>query len=250
MRLTVLGCSGSCPGPESPASSYLVEAGGFRMLLDVGNGSLGQLQRHIGVGDVDAVLLSHLHPDHCMDLLALYVARTYDGSGGYPQIPVYAPRGAAAHLATAYGKAERPGLSGCYDFREWTPGTHQVGPFTVTVARVAHPVEAYGIRVEHAGAVLTYSGDTGPCEALVELARDADLALFESSFQQGRDDDAPPDLHLTGGQAGEAAAKAGANRLVLTHIPPWTEPQVCLAEATRTFHGPVEVATTGAVFTL
>ena len=225
-------------------------AEGFRLLLDLGNGGLGQLQRHIGVGDVDAVLLSHLHPDHCMDLLALYVARTYDTSGGYPVIPVYAPRGAAAHLATAYGRAEHPGLSGCFDFREWAAGAYDIGPFTVTVARVAHPVEAYAMRVEHAGTVLTYSGDTGPCEALVELARDADLALFEASFQDGRDDDAPRDLHLTGRQAGEAAAKAGARRLLLTHIPPWTDADVCRDAARQVYDGPIEVARTGAVYDL
>lgn len=250
MRLTVIGCSGSVPGPDSPASCYLVEAEGFRMLLDLGNGALGPLQRHCGVGEVDAVLLSHLHPDHCMDLLPLYVARTYDNSGGYPVIPVYAPRGAGEHLARAYGKAERPGLSGCFDFREWTEGSHEIGPFRVAVARVAHPVPTFAMRVEHGGRALAYSGDTGPCQALVALSRGVDLAVFESSFEEGRDDGAPPDLHLTGGQAGQHAAKASAGRLLLTHLPPWNDPDVSLAAAREAFDGPVDLATCGSAYDL
>jgi len=245
VRLTVIGCSGSVPGPDSPASCYLVEADGFRALLDLGNGALGALQRHCRVGDVDAVLLSHLHPDHCMDVLSLYVARTYDTNGGYPVIPVHGPQGTAAHLAGAYGRAEQPGLSGCFDFREWTPAPLHVGPLTVTAVRVAHPVEAWALRVEHGGRSLVYSGDTGPTPALVELASGTDLALFESSFQEGRDDDAPPDLHLTGRQAGEHAARAGATRLVLTHLPPWNDPDVSLAAARAAFDGPVELAASG-----
>lgn len=248
MRLTVVGCSGSVPGPESPASCYLVEAEGFRVLLDLGNGALGALQRHVGVGDVDAVLLSHLHPDHCMDVLSLYVARTYDTNGGYPLIPVYGPAGTAAHLAAAYGRAEHPGLSGCFDFREWTARPERVGPFTVTAARVAHPVETWAVRLEHGGRSLAYSGDTGPCQQLVDLAREVDVALFESSFQEGRDDGAPPALHLTGRQAGAHAAQAGAARLLLTHLPPWNDPDVSLAAARETFAGPVEVVTFGATY--
>ncbi len=248
MRLTVVGCSGSIPGPASPASCYLVEADGFRALLDLGSGALGSLQRHCAVGDVDAVLLSHLHPDHCMDVLALYVARTYDTSGGYPVIPVHGPTGTGAHLAAAYGRAEHPGLSGCFEFREWSAGRHEIGPLTVTVAQMAHPVQTWAMRVEHGGRALVYSGDTGPSPALVEIARGADLALVESSFQAGRDDKAPADLHLTGGQAGEHAAKAGARRLLLTHLPPWNDPAVSLDAARATFDGPVELAECGTTY--
>ena len=248
MRLTVVGCSGSVPGPDSPASCYLVEADGFRVLLDLGNGALGALQLHCRVGDVDAVLLSHLHPDHCIDVLSLYVARTYDTNGGYPVIPVYGPIGTGAHLASAYGRAEHPGLTGCFDFREWTAEPTRLGPFTVTAARVAHPVETWAIRLEHDGRSLAYSGDTGPCQQLVDLARDVDLALFESSFQEGRDDDAPPALHLTGRQAGAHAAQAGARRLVLTHLPPWNDPAVSVSAAEDGFGGPVDLARCGATY--
>ena len=248
MRLTIVGCSGSFPGPGSPASCYLVEADGFRVLLDVGNGAVGAMQRHLEVRDIDAVLVSHLHPDHCIDLLALYVARTYDPRRSYRRLPVHVPTGGAAHLARAYGRADEPGLVGTFDFVEWSAGSHRIGPLTVTAARMAHPVETWGMRVEHDGRVLSYSADTGPCDNLVELARDADLALFESSFEADRDTHAPKDLHLTGGQAGEAASLAGARRLVLTHLPPWNDPAVSRQAAEAAFGGPVELAEPGSTY--
>jgi ribonuclease BN (tRNA processing enzyme) len=250
MRVTVVGCSGSFPGPDSPASCYLVEADGYAMAVDLGNGSLGELQRHLPLTELDAVLVSHLHPDHCMDLLPLYVARTYDPVHRYGRLPVYAPTGAGAHLARAYGRAEEPGLAGCFEFLTWAAGDHEIGPFTVTVAPAAHPVETWMMRVEHDGGVLAYSADTGPCDRLVEVARDADLALFESSFEEGRDDAAPPELHLTGRQAGELAHRAGARRLVLTHLPPWNDPDTSLAAAAAVYDGPLGLARPGATYEL
>jgi ribonuclease BN (tRNA processing enzyme) len=246
VRLTVVGCAGSFPAAESPASCYLVEADGSRVLLDLGSGALGPLQRHCGFADVDAVLLSHLHPDHCMDVLPLYVARTYDPAGPHPRIPVHAPSGAAGHLARAYGRCEEPGLDGAFDFREWAAGPVEVGPLTVTVARTAHPVVTWAMRVEHGGRTLVYSGDTGPCADLVELARDADLFLCEASYQEGPDN--PPDLHLTGREAGEHAAAAQVGRLVVTHVPAWYDPAVTLAEARCAFAGPAELARPGATY--
>ncbi len=111
-----------------------------------------------------------------------------------------------------------------------------------------HPIAAYGIRVEADGHVLAYSGDTGPCQELVDLATGADLLLCEAAFVESGDN--PSDLHLTGKQAGVAAAEAGAGRLVLTHIPPWHDPDVPLAEAREAFHGRLDVAATGSTYTL
>jgi ribonuclease BN (tRNA processing enzyme) len=116
---------------------------------------------------------------------------------------------------------------------------------TVTPRLVVHPVEAFGLRVEHRGRVLAYSGDTDTCPALEELAKDADLLLAEASFQEDRDE--IRGVHLTGRRAGEAAAAAGARRLVLTHIPIWTDGDVVLAEARGSYDGPVELARPGAV---
>jgi ribonuclease BN (tRNA processing enzyme) len=102
--------------------------------------------------------------------------------------------------------------------------------------------------VEHGGRALVYSGDTGPTDALVEISRDADLALYEAAFEEGRDDDAPADLHLTGRQAGEHADRAGVRRLVLTHLPPWNDPSLSLKAASEAFSGSVEMARPGATF--
>lgn len=248
MRLTIVGCSGSFPGPGNPSSCYLVEAEEYRVLLDVGSGSVGALQRYADLADLDAILVSHLHPDHCIDLLALYVARSYDPRRRFGKLPVHLPTDGGDHLARAYGRADGPGLTGAFDFHHWTAGEQQVGPIRVSVARVAHPVEAYGIRLEHDGKVLTYSGDTGPCDAVVDLARDADLALFESSFEVGRDDSAPAGIHMTGREAGEAAAAAGARRLVLTHLPPWNDPDVALRDARSAYAGDVQLARPGATY--
>ena len=137
-------------------------------------------------------------------------------------------------------------MSAEFDFHEYGAEPVRLGPFTVEVARLVHPITAYGVRVSSGGRVLVYSGDTGPCQGLVDLARGADLLLAESAFVEGGAN--PVDLHLTGKQAGAAAAEADVGRLVLTHIPPWHDPQVCLAEARETFAGPLELARTGATY--
>ncbi|MFZ5871025.1 MAG: MBL fold metallo-hydrolase [Actinomycetota bacterium] len=257
MRLTVVGCSGSFPGPESPASSYLVTADDdagrtWRVVLDLGNGALGPLQRHARLVDVDAVLVSHLHPDHFLDLCGFYVALKYDPDGEAPgRLPVWGPPGTSARLAEAYGRPEGSGMGAQLDVRVWADGEPvRVGPFTVTPRRVLHPVEAYGVRVEAPGAdggrrVLAYTGDTDDCPALDELAADADLLLAEAAFHEGRDE--VRGIHLTGRRAGEVATRARARRLVLTHLPPWNDADRALAEARQTYAGPIELARPDAV---
>jgi ribonuclease BN (tRNA processing enzyme) len=139
-------------------------------------------------------------------------------------------------------------MSEVFDFRTLEPGSFRLGPFTITTDLVSHPVEAYGFRVEHGGRTLAYSGDTGPCDSLLAIAEDADLFLCEASFTHGKED--IPELHLNGRQAGQAAARAHASRLVLTHIPPWTNPAVNLRDAQAAFSGPVELAKAGATYQL
>jgi ribonuclease BN (tRNA processing enzyme) len=249
VRLTVVGCSGSYPGPESPASCYLLESEYdgrvWRVLLDLGSGALGVLQRYIDPVTVDAVLLSHLHADHCLDLCGFYVLRKYHPTGPQPRIPVWGPHGTALRMAKAYDLDEDPGMNEEFDFRPWS-GMVAVGPFTVTAREVAHPVAAYGLRIEADGRTLAYSGDTGACEGLVSTARDADLFLCEASFVEGHLN--PPDLHLTGAEAGRVATEAQARRLVLTHVPPWHDAQLMLREASETFDGPLELAVPGKTY--
>lgn len=243
MKLTVIGCSGSYPGPDGPASCYLVEHGDSRVLLDMGNGSLGVLQRHADIYDIDAVLLSHLHVDHCVDLTSYYVARKYYPHGTPERIPVFGPAGTADRMAAAYGLPPRPGMHDEFNFIGHAPGATQIGPFSITTARVKHPVETYAIRIEADGRSLVFSGDTGPAQALVDLARGADVALFEASFMDGADN--PVDLHLTGAQSAQHAMQAEVPRLVLTHLVSWNDNDKVVADAAAVYDGELLVAESG-----
>ncbi|WP_460447503.1 MBL fold metallo-hydrolase [Angustibacter aerolatus] len=259
MRVTVVGCSGSVPGPGGPASCYLVEADDdagrtWRVVLDLGNGSLGALQRHVDPVTLDGVLLSHLHADHCLDLCGLYVmVKHRPGVPAGVRVPVWGPTGTAERVARAYDTPDHPGevaVAEQLDCRAWRDREPvRVGPLTVTPVRVHHPVEAYGLRVEAGGAVLAFTGDTDACEALSPLCTGADLVLADSAFVEGRD--TVEGIHLSGRRAGAAVTAAGGvRRLVLTHVPPWNDVGVCLAEARSTWDGPLEAATPGAVYDL
>jgi ribonuclease BN (tRNA processing enzyme) len=248
MRLTVLGCAGSFPGPEAACSAYLLEAEGFRLLIDFGSGSLSALQRYSDMNAVDAIILTHLHCDHMLDACTYIVVRRYDPAGPKPPVPVYAPLGAAERISAAYS-SENESIDDVYTFYGLQPGTFPIGPFTVTVDRVNHPIETYGVRVEQAGKILAYSSDTAPCEALLRLATGADLFLCEASYLDGADN--PPGLHLTGGEAGEAATKADVSRLLLTHlVPAWVSEASIVDAATAAYAGPVEVVRPGARYDL
>jgi len=255
MRLTVVGCTGSLPGPSSPASCYLVQAEHegrtWHLVLDLGNGSLGPLQRHVDLRAVDAVVISHLHPDHCMDLCGLYVAQRYDPLGPSPRaVPVYGPAGIGDRMIRAYDLDDPEGMGGELDFREVSDrDAFDVGPFRITPFRVNHPVEAYGVRVEADGRTLAYTGDTDVCPALAPLCHDASLVLADSAFVDGRDD--AVGIHLSGGRAARAAVEAGGvQRLMLTHLPPWNDPAVCRAQAAEIWTGEVELASPGATYEL
>jgi ribonuclease BN (tRNA processing enzyme) len=220
MRLTVLGCSGSLPGPAGPASSYLLEHDGAHLLLELGNGALGALQRRLDPSDVDAVVLSHLHADHCLDVAPFVVWHRYAGPSSRRLVPLYAPVGAERRLALAYD-LDGHGLTDVFDFVPVGPGSFTMGPFEVTLARTEHPMECYAIRLTAGGRSLVYTGDTGPCPRIVELARGADVLLAEAAHPPGPD--LPDGLHLTGKEAGEHAVEAGVGRLLLTHIPAWVD---------------------------
>lgn len=242
MRLTVIGCAGSFPGPDSPASCYLVEHDGFRLILDLGSGALGALQRHMDLAEIDAIVLSHLHADHCLDMCGLYVAQRYHPDGPRPPIPVWGPPGTAGRMARAYDLAEDPGMTGEFAFRDLIAAEYAIGPFTVAAARVNHPVEAYGLRVSAGGHVLAYSGDTGESRALIGLARDVDVALIEASCLESQPS---PNVHLTARQAAEHARAAGAGMLVLTHLVSWNDPAQTWAQARPAFDGELLLASSG-----
>lgn len=260
MRMIAVGCSGSYPGPESPASCYLVQAEHegrtWTVALDLGNGSIGPMHRILDPRELDAVVLTHLHPDHCLDACGLYVMRTYQPGGPMGgRLPVYGPADTAARLGRAYGVTHPESLEDRYAFgvlAEAVPWT--LGPFTLTPYLVNHPVESYGIRVAAARndgtiAVLAYTGDTDDCPALRTLFAGATMALVDCAFVDGRDE--PRGIHMTGSRAATAAVEAGGvERLMLTHIPSWNDPDVCRAQAAAVWGDGVEVCAPLGVYEL
>jgi ribonuclease BN (tRNA processing enzyme) len=262
MRLVVLGSAGSFPGPDSAASGYLVQADDsagrtWTVLLDLGNGALGPLQKYGDPTALDAIGLSHLHSDHIADMVVLNVLRRYRPDGPCGSVPVYGPAGTRERLATMAGKDPATDIDGQFDVREWDPAAPVVvGPLTLTPVPVEHPLPAFGVRVTGPSdadpsrtVTLAYTGDTDACAGLDALAAGADLLLSEAAYVEGRDDEWRG-IHLTGRRAGEAAARGASERLVLTHIPAWNDPAVAVAEARAVYRGPVDVAVPGGVHVL
>ena len=224
----MLGCAGTFPGPDSCCSSYLLEQDGFRLMIDCGTGAVGALQRHDALLDVDAVFLSHLHADHCLDLVAWYYVRHYHPEGPRPTIPVYGPQGSAERIAGAFdGQPE--GLSSVYDWRLAKAGHMEIGPFDVELATMCHPVESLGMRIAAGGKTFAYSSDTAETDALPELARGVDFMLSEASWLG--DCEHPAGVHMSGAESARMGERAGAGRLMLTHVVPWCSRDAVLEEA-------------------
>ncbi|MEV5609534.1 MBL fold metallo-hydrolase [Streptomyces sp. NPDC052225] len=243
MILTVLGSSGSAPGPGNPCSGYLVEHAGHRLLLDLGTGAFGALLGHVRPALVDTVVITHRHADHSADLAVLAYALEKLGGRTEP-VRVIAPAGVG----------ERVGRTSVLAFEEAGAGGLACGPFRVRLARVRHSVETYAVRVEDERGSLTYTGDSGPCRELAELAHGSGVLLAEAALGPGdgpgvpavrwdADHTAPAPHHLTAHQAGDLAARAGAGLLALTHVRPWDDPVASLAAAR--FPGPVVLASPG-----
>lgn len=258
MKLTVIGASGSVSGPAGPSSCYLVQTDTTSVVLDLGSGAFGRLMDHIDPHLVDAVFLSHLHADHIVDLTALEVYLKYGPGAPHPAIPVYGPEATAtrlSHLCSGDGSA-------CdvdsFTIKTWQMGQPvTVGDITVEPFVALHPIEAYALRLTApapAGSkstrtrVLAFSGDTDTCPGVIEAARGADLFLCEAAYQESRDE--VRGVHLTGRRAGEVATSAQVSRLVLTHIPPWTDPRTVRAEACTAYSGPVDIAVPDAAWQL
>jgi ribonuclease BN (tRNA processing enzyme) len=235
LTLTVLGCSGSFPTPASPASGYLVQAGGTTVWLDAGSGTLANLQRHIDPDDLDGIVLTHAHPDHWTDLLGYYVLVGYFKKR--EGVPVFAPAAVRTMVDAIHGDVA-PQLA-------WTDITASsrvtIGALSFSFSRTDHPGETLAVRVEGGGRTLGYSADTGPGWSMSELGPGIDLALVEASFTK---EEERQGLHLSARQAAVTAKAAGAPRLLLTHLQPWLDPEVLRAEADAAFGGPVEIATT------
>jgi len=246
VRLTVLGACSAWPAAGQACSGYLVEHDGFRLLVDVGYATVPQLLRHGDADEVDAVFVSHGHPDHCADLNPLLRARAMSGSPP-PSLPVYAPPGALDAVLSL----DRPGmLAAAIDLHEVEPGSRlEIGPFLAETWLLPHWVPNAGVRLAAEGRVLAYTGDTGPSPYVVELARDADLLVAEATHVEEVPEDSRAFLS-TAVQAGRDAAQAGARHLLLTHLWPDEDPAAARAAAESEYDGELDVAAMGSVVDL
>ena len=242
MRLTVLGGCGAWPDAGQACSGYLVEHDGFRLLLDPGYATVPRLLQRVAADDVDAVFVSHGHPDHCADLNPLLRARALRDDLRPPPLPVYALPGALDAVLAL----DRAGmLDSAYTLREFAAGDHfDIGPFGIRTLLLPHFMPNAGVRLAAGRQVLAYTGDTGPSPAVAELARDADLLLAEASYPSVVPEDSRRYLS-SAGLAGRQATEARARRLLLTHLMPGTDPAAAQAAASTGYHGQVGIATAG-----
>ena len=243
MELTVLGASGTWPVPGAATSGYLLQEDGFNLWLDAGTGTLANLQQYIAMRDIHAVVISHEHPDHMVDLYPCFYARHY-GALGDPHLPVFVPKGFPAIAESVISEPSREVMRTAFDWRELEPGEEfRAGPFRVRAEAMAHlGLEALGFRFESDGVSLAYTGDTGPTHHVVDLARGADVLLSEATWQDGNE---LLPFHLSARQAAQQAKEAGVGTLLLTHIWPTSDKEVSRREAAEEFDGPIELATEG-----
>jgi ribonuclease BN (tRNA processing enzyme) len=233
MELTVLGCSGSYGAPAGGAcSSYLVRAGDATIWMDCGNGSFANLQHHADPADITAVVLTHGHPDHCVDLYSLHVMYRYglDRHG----LPVYAPEGVQASLS---------GLVSFGDAFEWHTVADgdklEIADAQLRFSRTDHPPPTVAVEIEHDAKRLVYTADTGPKWNVGVFGPGADLVLSEATYLH---DDIRVPIHLSARQAGELARDAQARRLMITHLWPTIDPLASVEEASEAFGRDVTLA--------
>ncbi|MFI1809588.1 MBL fold metallo-hydrolase [Streptomyces sp. NPDC020422] len=244
LRITVLGSATPSPRPGNACSGYLVEGAGVRVWVDAGSGTLGELQRYVGLGEIDAVWISHLHADHCADLLTAFYGLRYADVRRPRPLPLFGPPGIADRLAGFLTNGpERSPVESAFAIEELYDGHGvRLGGIDLLSRAVEHGgPPAFALRVRGAdGSVLAYSGDSEPCSALAELARDSDLFLCEA--------DGEGHGHHSPEQAGRTAADAGAGRLLLTHVGPAIAPARAVERAAAAFPGPVEYAAPGRTY--
>ncbi|MEU6235067.1 MBL fold metallo-hydrolase [Kitasatospora sp. NPDC047058] len=247
LQLGVLGSATPYPAVDNPCSGYLVTGGGARVWVDAGTGTLAQLQRHVGLGELDAIWISHLHADHSADLLTAYYGLRYADIRLDAPVPLYGPPGTADRLAHFLTNGpDRSPVESVFAVEELHDGqVARIGALTLTGRAVAHGIPAFALRVaDAAGRTLVYSGDTAPCAALTELASGCDVLLCEAGYAGPEQDP----VHHTPEDAGDTARAAGAARLVVTHVGRELTPASAVARAAERFGGPVEYAAPGASF--
>jgi ribonuclease BN (tRNA processing enzyme) len=242
LSVTILGCSGTYAGPGGACSGYLVRGGPTSVWVDTGPGTLGNLQKHIDITALDAVVVSHSHPDHWGELGVLRNALKYGLQ--VEGMPVYSTSAVRELVDIVCGDSSEP------TFR-WgivADGDRvTIGDLDFTFSRTDHPVETLGMRIEAEGKSMLYSADTGPEWSLEALGPDADLAICEATLLAEAEGSAP---HLSARQAGQSAAAARVSDLVVTHFWPTSDPRRHEDEAAEAFGRRVGVAVPGKTFTV
>jgi ribonuclease BN (tRNA processing enzyme) len=239
LSLTVLGCSGTYPGEGGACSGYLVRSPGASVVLDLGAGTLANLQEHLKLGDIDAVVLSHVHPDHWLDLPLLRNAMRYVLS--IEGLPVYGT--AETWLIAEVVIGELPPTLRWHSVNE--SSVVEVGDQVLRFSRTDHPVETLAVRVDAGGRSLLYSADTGSAWDPGAAGADVDLMVCEASLEPGNEGRVQ---HLSARQAGKLGRTLGAGRLVVTHVVPGVDPEVQRDLAEQAFGGPVELAASNRSF--
>jgi ribonuclease BN (tRNA processing enzyme) len=222
-RLTVAGSSSSIPRPERACSSYLVDDGETPVVMDLGTGSFANLRCHLDYDRLGAVVISHMHADHFIDLIPLRYALLYGPRRRERKLPVYLPPGGSALLRTMVSAFPHEGggdfLDDVYEIGEYDPARPlAIGGATVRFAHTAHYIPAFAMRWERAGTSVTYSADTAPDERVVALARETGVFLCEATLRHGQVEQGMRG-HSSAADAAAMARDAGVRRLVLTHYP-------------------------------
>jgi len=264
VRITVLGKSPSWQDADGACSGYLVEEEGEALLLDCGNGVFSKLRRFRDYLDVDAVLITHLHADHFLDLVPYAYALTYaprqqpvpvdrwPGTDHPARPELHLPPGGRDTLRRLCGAWGPEALiEKAFVLREYRAcETLRLGPLRASFREVPHFTATHAVQIhsETSGGRFTFGADSAPNRALCEFARGSDLLLIEATLP--RPERTGVRGHLTPAEAGEHGRKAGARRLVITHISDELDAGAALQEAARGFGGPVEMAAEGAVYSL
>jgi ribonuclease BN (tRNA processing enzyme) len=246
VRLHILGSNGTYPTPGRPASGYVVQHQDTVVWCDAGPGTFVELWDRFDLQTLDAVAISHEHPDHCSDLLSAYHALAH-GPLKRSKLPVYCPASVIERISGFVRAGEGHPLAGTFDFRPVADGDRvEVGEIALGFRTTDHSVPTVGVRFECEGRVLAYSADTGAAGTWDDIAHEADLFLCEASYQ-GHPGDHDYTQHLTAGQAGQIARARGSKRLMLTHIPAHLDAAKSLVEAETAFDRPVSLAVPGTV---
>jgi ribonuclease BN (tRNA processing enzyme) len=254
MRVRVVGSSASVPRPGRACSCHLIRTREANVLLDLGSGALANLREVMDYPDLDAIIITHMHADHFIDLVPLRYGLKYGPLLRDGRMPLWLPPGGEVQLRALADTFQPEGpfdfLDEVFEIQEYFPdGELYIGNLSVTFAKTVHYIDAFAVRVERDGASVCYSSDTAPCDRVEDLARGCNLFLCEAALGLSHEN-GPIRGHMSAVEAGEMAQRAGARRLVLTHYGTEFAPDELVDAARSVYHGPCAIADDGLEVTI